>query len=231
MFLPTTIKEVRARGWEQLDVILFSGDAYIDHPAFGAAVIGRLLEAEGYRVAIVPQPNWRDDLRDFTKLGTPRLFFGITAGSMDSMVNHYTANIRLRSNDAYTPGGKAGFRPDYAVRVYTQIVKRLFPHVPVVVGGIEASLRRLTHYDYWNDSLKPSVLAESGADLLIYGQPVVLVALSLILPRTGLGLSGVWLSVPLTQILLAGAGVLLLHTAHAGTKPIPAAAPATAPRW
>ena len=169
MFLPTTIKEVRARGWEQLDVILFSGDAYIDHPAFGAAVIGRLLEAEGYRVAIVPQPNWRDDLRDFTKLGTPRLFFGITAGSMDSMVNHYTANIRLRSNDAYTPGGKAGFRPDYAVRVYTQIVKRLFPHVPVVVGGIEASLRRLTHYDYWNDSLKPSVLAESGADLLIYG--------------------------------------------------------------
>ena len=169
MFLPTTIKEVRARGWEQLDVILFSGDAYIDHPAFGAAVIGRLLEAEGYRVAIVPQPNWRDDLRDFTKLGTPRLFFGITAGSMDSMVNHYTANIRLRSNDAYTPGGKAGFRPDYAVTVYTQIVKRLFPHVPVVVGGIEASLRRLTHYDYWNDSLKPSVLAESGADLLIYG--------------------------------------------------------------
>lgn len=169
MFLPTTTKEVRARGWEQLDVILFSGDAYIDHPAFGAAVIGRLLEAEGYRVAIVPQPNWRDDLRDFTKLGTPRLFFGITAGSMDSMVNHYTANIRLRSNDAYTPGGKAGFRPDYAVTVYTRIVKRLFPHVPVVVGGIEASLRRLTHYDYWSDSLKPSVLAESGADLLIYG--------------------------------------------------------------
>ena len=169
MFLPTTIKEVRARGWEQLDVILFSGDAYIDHPAFGAAVIGRLLEAEGYRVAIVPQPNWRDDLRDFTKLGAPRLFFGVSAGSMDSMVNHYTANLRLRSNDAYTPGGKAGFRPDYAVKVYTQILKRLFPHVPVVVGGIEASLRRLTHYDYWNDTLKPSVLAESGADLLIYG--------------------------------------------------------------
>ena len=169
MFLPTTIKEVRARGWEQLDVILFSGDAYIDHPAFGAAVIGRLLEAEGYRVAIVPQPNWRDDLRDFTKLGAPRLFFGVSAGSMDSMVNHYTANLRLRSNDAYTPGGKAGFRPDYAVKVYTQILKRLFPHVPVVIGGIEASLRRLTHYDYWNDTLKPSVLAESGADLLIYG--------------------------------------------------------------
>ena len=169
MFLPTTIKEVRARGWDALDVILFTGDAYIDHPAFGAAVIGRLLEAEGYRVAIVPQPNWRDDLRDFTKLGTPRLFFGVTAGAMDSMVNHYTANLRLRHDDAYTPGGKAGFRPDYAVTVYTRILKRLFPHTPVVVGGIEASLRRLTHYDYWSDALKPSVLAEAGADLLIYG--------------------------------------------------------------
>ena len=169
MFLPTTIKEVRALGWDYLDVILFTGDAYVDHPSFGAAVIGRLLEAEGYRVAIVPQPNWRDDLRDFTKLGTPRLFFGVTSGAMDSMVNHYTANIRLRSNDAYTPGGKAGFRPDYAVTVYSRILKRLFPHTPVVVGGIEASLRRLTHYDYWSDSLKPSVLAESGADLLIYG--------------------------------------------------------------
>ena len=169
MFLPTTIKEVRARGWDALDVILFTGDAYIDHPAFGAAVIGRLLEAEGYRVAVVPQPNWRDDLRDFTKLGTPRLFFGVTAGAMDSMVNHYTANLRLRHDDAYTPGGKAGFRPDYAVTVYTRILKRLFPHTPVVVGGIEASLRRLTHYDYWSDALKPSVLAEAGADLLIYG--------------------------------------------------------------
>ena len=169
MFLPTTLKEVRARGWDQLDVILFTGDAYIDHPSFGAAVVGRLLEAEGYRVAIVPQPNWRDDLRDFTKLGTPRLFFGVTAGAMDSMVNHYTANIRLRSNDAYTPGGKAGFRPDYAVKTYTQILKRLFPRTPVVIGGIEASLRRLTHYDYWSDSLHPSILADSGADLLIYG--------------------------------------------------------------
>ncbi len=169
MFLPTTLREVRERGWEQLDVILFSGDAYIDHPAFGAAVVGRLLEAEGYRVAIVPQPNWRDDLRDFTKLGAPRLFFGITAGAMDSMVNHYTANIRLRHDDAYTPGGRAGFRPDYAVTVYARILKRLFPHVPVVIGGIEASLRRLTHYDYWSDSLKPSVLVESSADLLIYG--------------------------------------------------------------
>ena len=169
MFLPTTIKEVRARGWDCLDVILFTGDAYIDHPAFGAAVIGRLLEAEGYRVAIVPQPNWRDDLRDFTKLGAPRLFFGVSAGAMDSMVNHYTANLRLRHDDAYTPGGRAGFRPDRAVTVYTQILKRLYPHVPVVIGGIEASLRRLTHYDYWDDCLKPSVLAASGADLLIYG--------------------------------------------------------------
>ncbi len=169
MFLPTTIKEVRTLGWDYLDVILFTGDAYIDHPAFGAAVIGRLLEAQGYRVAIVPQPNWRDDLRDFTKLGEPRLFFGVTAGAMDSMVNHYTANIRLRSNDAYTPSGKAGFRPDYASKVYTQILKKLYPHKPVVVGGIEASLRRLTHYDYWSDELKPSWLVESGADLLIYG--------------------------------------------------------------
>ncbi len=169
MFFPTTIKEVRALGWERLDVILFTGDAYIDHPAFGAAVIARLLEAKGYRVAIVPQPNWRDDLRDFTKLGAPRLFFGVTAGAMDSMVNHYTANIRLRSNDAYTPGGKAGFRPDYAATVYTQILKRLFPNTPVVVGGIEASLRRVTHYDYWSDSLRPSMLIDSGADLLSYG--------------------------------------------------------------
>ncbi|MEZ3443507.1 YgiQ family radical SAM protein [uncultured Alistipes sp.] len=169
MFLPTTAKEVKALGWDYIDVILFTADAYIDHPAFGAAVVGRLLEAEGYRVAIVPQPNWRDDLRDFTKLGAPRLFFGVSGGAMDSMVNHYTANLRLRSNDAYTSGGKAGFRPDRAVTVYTQILKRLFPHVPVVVGGIEASLRRLTHYDYWSDSIKPSVLAECGADLLIYG--------------------------------------------------------------
>lgn len=169
MFLPTTIKEVRALGWDYIDVILFTADAYIDHPSFGAAVVGRLLEAEGYRVAIVPQPNWRDDLRDFTKLGAPRLFFGVSGGSMDSMVNHYTANKRLRSNDAYTAGGKAGFRPDYAVTVYSRILKKLYPHIPVVVGGIEASLRRLTHYDYWSDALKPSVLVESGADLLIYG--------------------------------------------------------------
>ncbi len=168
-FLPTTAKEVKALGWDYLDVILFTGDAYIDHPAFGAAVVGRLLEAEGYRVAIVPQPNWRDDLRDFTKLGAPRLFFGVSAGAMDSMVNHYTANLRLRSNDAYTPGGKAGFRPDRTVETYTKILKRLYPHTPVVIGGIESSLRRLTHYDYWSNSLKPSILIDSGADLLIYG--------------------------------------------------------------
>lgn len=182
MFLPTTVKEVQARGWDCLDVILFSGDAYIDHPSFGTAVIGRLLEAEGYRVAIVPQPNWRDDLRDFKKLGTPRLFFGVSAGAMDSMVNHYTANIRLRSNDAYTAGGQAGFRPDYAVTCYTRILKELFPHTPVIVGGIEASLRRLTHYDYWSNTLKPSILIESGADLLIYGmgeRPIIEVAKAL----------------------------------------------------
>jgi uncharacterized radical SAM protein YgiQ len=167
--LPTSLKELKARDWDVVDVILFTGDAYIDHPAFGAAVIGRVLEAEGLRVAIVPQPNWRDDLRDFKKLGAPRLFFGVTSGCMDSMVNHYTANKRLRSNDAYTPDGKAGFRPDYAVTVYTKILKQLFPDTPVVLGGIEASLRRLTHYDYWSDTLKPSILIESGADILVYG--------------------------------------------------------------
>lgn len=169
MFLPTTTKEVEARGWDELDVIIFSGDAYIDHPAFGPAVIGRILEAEGYRVAIVPQPNWRDDLRDFKKLGKPRLFFAVSAGAMDSMVNHYTANLRLRSNDAYTPGGKAGFRPDRTVDTYTKILKQLYPHTPVVIGGIEASLRRLTHYDYWTDKLQRSILVTSGADLLVYG--------------------------------------------------------------
>lgn len=168
-WLPTTAKEVKALGWDYIDVIFFSGDAYIDHPSFGAAVICRLLQAEGYRVAIVPQPNWKDDLRDFKKLGIPRLFFGVSAGSMDSMVNHYTANIRLRSNDAYTPGGKAGFRPDYAVTTYTRILKELYPNTPVIVGGIEASLRRVAHFDYWSGALKPSVLIESGADLLIYG--------------------------------------------------------------
>ena len=168
-FLPTSAKEVEALGWDYIDVILFSGDAYIDHPSFGIAVIGRILEAEGYRVAVVPQPNWRDDLRDFKKLGAPRLFFGVSAGSMDSMVNHYTAAKRLRHDDAYTPGGAFGFRPDYAVKTYTRILKQLYPHTPVIIGGIEASLRRLTHYDYWSDGLMPSILVESGADLLMYG--------------------------------------------------------------
>lgn len=168
-WLPSSVKEVEAMGWERPDVILFSGDAYIDHPSFGAAVIARVLEAEGMRVAVVPQPNWRDDLRDFTKLGEPRCFFAVTAGNMDSMVNHYTATRRLRSDDAYTPGGVAGFRPDYATTVYTRILKKLYPQAPVLIGGIEASMRRLMHYDYWKDRLEPSILVSSGADLLIYG--------------------------------------------------------------
>ncbi|MBB3896051.1 YgiQ family radical SAM protein [Bacteroides pyogenes] len=168
-WLPTTKKEVELRGWDKLDVILFSGDAYVDHPSFGAAVIGRILEAEGLKVAIVPQPNWRDDLRDFKKLGRPRLFFGVSAGCMDSMVNKYTANKRLRSEDAYTPDGRPDMRPEYPSIVYTQILKKLYPDVPVVLGSIEASMRRLSHYDYWQDALRKSILCDSGADLLIYG--------------------------------------------------------------
>jgi uncharacterized radical SAM protein YgiQ len=169
LWLPTTAKEVKDLGWDEIDVILFTGDAYIDHPSFGAAVIGRILEAEGLKVAIVPQPNWTDDLRDFKKLGKPRLFFAVTAGNMDSMVNHYTAGKRKRTDDAYTPGGKAGFRPDYATIVYSKILKNLYPEVPLVIGGIEASLRRVTHYDYWSDKLMPSILVDSGADMLFYG--------------------------------------------------------------
>ena len=167
--IPTSIKEVKALGWDYIDVILFTGDAFIDHPSFGTAVIARWLQKHGYRVAVVPQPNWRDDLRDFRKLGTPRLYFGVNAGAMDSMVNHYTAAKRLRSDDAYTPEGRAGQRPDYAVTVYTQILKKIYPDIPVIIGGIEASLRRVTHYDYWQDCLKPSVLVDSGADWLCYG--------------------------------------------------------------
>ena len=168
-FLPTTKKEVERLGWDVLDVILFSGDAYVDHPSFAAAVIGRILEAEGLKVAIVPQPDWHGDYRDFKKLGRPRLFFGIAPGAMDSMVNKYTANKRLRSEDAYSPDGRHDLRPEYPTIVYTKILKELYPDVPVVIGGIEASLRRLTHYDYWQDRLMPTILHPSGADLLIYG--------------------------------------------------------------
>lgn len=168
-FLPTTKKEMDLRGWDWVDVILFSGDAYIDHPSFGTAVIGRLLESLGLRVAIVPQPNWRDDLRDFKKLGIPRMFFAVTAGVMDSMINHYTANKRLRSNDAYTPDGRSDMRPGRAVTIYSKILKELYPDVPLIIGGVEASLRRVSHYDYWSDSLNKTILADANADLLVYG--------------------------------------------------------------
>ena len=168
-FLPTSVKEMQALGWDSVDVVLFSGDAYVDHPAFGAAVIGRTLQAAGYRVAIVPQPNWQDDLRDFRKFGRPRLFFGVSPGAMDSMVNHYTAARRRRSDDAYTPDGRHGARPDYPTIVYSEALRRLFPDVPVIAGGIEASLRRVSHYDYWQDRLRPSILVDSAADMIIYG--------------------------------------------------------------
>lgn len=168
-FLPTTKKELELRSWDEVDVVFFTGDAYIDHPAFGAAVIGRILESEGLKVALVPQPNWRDDLRDFKKMGRPRMFFAVSAGNMDSMVNHYTANKRLRGDDAYSPDGKPNMRPDYATITYCNIIKKLYPEVPLLIGGIEASLRRFTHYDYWSDKLMPSVLVDSKADLLIYG--------------------------------------------------------------
>ena len=168
-FLPTTKKELELRGWDEVDIILFSADAYVDHPSFGAAVIGRTLEAAGYRVAIVPQPDWHGDFRDFKKLGRPRLFFGISPGCMDSMVNKYTANRRLRSEDAYSPDGRHDMRPEYPTIVYTKILKQLFPDVPVVLGGIEASMRRLTHYDYWQDSLRKCILCDSGADMITYG--------------------------------------------------------------
>lgn len=178
-YLPTSIKEMKALGWDSVDVVLFSGDAYVDHPSFGAAVIGRTLQAAGYRVAIVPQPNWQDDLRDFKKFGAPRLFFGISAGAMDSMVNHYTAARRRRSDDAYTPGGRHGARPDYPTIVYSEILRKLYPDTPIVIGSIEASLRRLSHYDYWQDRLRGSILMDTPADLLIYGmgeKPIVEIA-------------------------------------------------------
>ena len=168
-WLPITKKEADKRGWNDLDVVLISGDAYVDHPAFGTAVVGRIIESEGFKIGIVAQPNWKDDLRDFKKFGKPKYFFGVTAGCMDSMVNHYTANKRLRSTDAYTPGGQAGFRPDYASTTYSKILKELYPDVPVLLGGIEASLRRVTHYDYWADKLFPTILEDSKADILVYG--------------------------------------------------------------
>ena len=167
--IPTSVKEVEKLGWDYIDVIIFTGDAFVDHPSFGTACIARWLQKHGYRIAVVPQPNWRDDLRDFRKLGAPRLYFAVNAGAMDSMVNHYTAARRLRHDDAYTPEGRAGQRPDRAVTVYSRILKRLWPDVPVVIGGVEASLRRLTHYDYWDDRIMPSVLVDSGADWLCYG--------------------------------------------------------------
>ena len=168
-WLPTTMKEVKKRDWDELDVVIISGDSYVDHPSFGTAVIGRIIESEGFKVAIIAQPNWQDDLRDFKKFGKPKYFFGITAGCMDTMVNHYTAGKRRRSTDAYTAGGKAGHRPDYAVNTYANVIKKLYPDVPVLIGGIEASLRRVSHYDYWSDKLMPSILATSNADLLVYG--------------------------------------------------------------
>ena len=168
-FLPTTKKECELRGWKELDIILFSGDAYIDHPSFGAAVVGRSLEAAGYRVAVVPQPDWHGDYRDFKKLGRPRLFFGISPGCMDSMVNKYTANRRLRSVDEYSPDGRHDCRPEYPTIVYSKILRSLYPDVPIVLGGIEASMRRLTHYDYWQDCLRRCILCDSGADLILYG--------------------------------------------------------------
>ncbi len=168
-WLPMSLKEAQKKGWDEFDVILISGDAYVDHPSFGTAVIGRIIEDEGLKIGIIAQPNWRDDLRDFKKLGKPKLFFGVTAGCMDSMVNHYTAGKRKRSTDAYTPGGVAGFRPDDATIVYSNILKSIYPDVPIIIGGIEASLRRVTHYDYWKNELRPSILTESNADILIYG--------------------------------------------------------------
>ncbi|MBD5256058.1 MAG: YgiQ family radical SAM protein [Bacteroides sp.] len=201
LYLPTSVKEMKALGWDRPDVVLFSGDAYVDHPSFGAAVIGRTLQNAGYKVAIVPQPNWQDDLRDFRKFGEPRLFFGVSAGAMDSMVNHYTANRRKRSDDAYTPGGRHGARPDYPTIVYSDILKRIFPDIPVIAGGIEASLRRLSHYDYWQDRLRPSILLDTTADMIIYGmgeKPIVEIAKRL---ETGISIREIT-DIPQTALLL-----------------------------
>jgi uncharacterized radical SAM protein YgiQ len=219
-FLPTTKKEMQLRGWEEVDVILFSADAYVDHPSFGAAVIGRTLEAAGYRVAIVPQPDWHGDFRDFKKLGRPRLFFGIAPGCMDSMVNKYTAARRLRSEDAYSPDGRHDMRPEYPTIVYSKILRELFPDVPIILGGIEASLRRLSHYDYWQDSLRPSILCDAPADLLIYGmgeKPIVELANRL---AATLGEDGTPVSIPhdipqtvyLSETYTPADGDIVLHS-------------------
>lgn len=201
LWLPTTADEVKARRWDYIDVIIFSGDAYVDHPSFGMAVIGRKLEAMGLRVAIVPQPNWRDDLRDFKKLGAPRLFFGISPGAMDSMVNHYTAARRKRSDDAYTPNGRAGMRPDYPTIVYSKILKELYPDVPVIAGGIEASLRRVAHYDYWEDRLRPSILLDAPVDMVIYGMGEIPVSEVTTRMQNGEPIKSI-LDVPQTAILM-----------------------------
>lgn len=217
-WLPTTKKEVEQRGWDELDVILFSGDAYVDHPSFGAAVIGRILEAEGFRVAIIPQPNWRDDLRDFKKLGKPRLFFGVSAGCMDSMVNKYTANKRLRSDDAYTPDARNDMRPEYPTIVYSNILKELFPDVPVVIGGIEASMRRLTHYDYWQERVRPSILVDSNADILVYGmgeKPIVEIAHRM---RSGEPLNGIRQTAQCVACINPEEGDIVLHSHEACLK-------------
>ncbi len=217
-WLPTTKKEVEQRGWDELDVILFSGDAYVDHPSFGAAVIGRILEAEGLRVAIIPQPNWRDDLRDFKKLGKPRLFFGVSAGCMDSMVNKYTANKRLRSEDAYTPDARNDMRPEYPTIVYSNILKELFPDVPVVIGGIEASMRRLTHYDYWQERVRPSFLVDSKADILVYGmgeKPIVEIAHRM---RSGEPLNGIRQTAQCVACINPEEGDIVLHSHEACLK-------------
>ena len=217
-WLPTTKKEVELRGWDELDVILFSGDAYVDHPSFGAAVIGRILEAEGLRVAIVPQPNWRDDLRDFKKLGKPRLFFGVSAGCMDSMVNKYTANKRLRSDDAYTPDARNDMRPEYPTIVYSKILKELFPDVPVVIGGIEASMRRLTHYDYWQDRVRPSILVDSNADILVYGmgeKPIIEIAHRI---DSGEPLNGIRQTAQCVACINPEEGDIVLHSHEACLK-------------
>ncbi|MCG8574494.1 MAG: YgiQ family radical SAM protein [Flavobacteriales bacterium] len=199
-WLPITKKELEHHGWDELDVVLVSGDAYVDHPAFGTAVIGRIIEDEGFRIGIIPQPNWRDDLRDFKKFGKPKYFFGVTSGCMDSMVNHYTAAKRKRSSDAYTPGGEAGFRPDYASTVYTKILKEIYPDVPVVLGGIEASLRRVTHYDYWSDKLMPGILESSGADMMVYGMGEQPLRELLRLLKKGVPLSSIK-TIPQTAVL------------------------------